>query len=418
MGSPIRPEQDFPLGMVPPQIYLEASHTARSNARTGIQTVVRGLLSGLFANHCGAHPVRWSFKHECLTPLKQEWETNLGMPGGRKAYLPPSLLLRPRLWPLLARTLGMDYKTPIHRHPSHAERLNEGWLILPELIEGRHVRLVAAYAKRHGLRVAGIFHDAIAWLHPELVLHWTREQHGDYMAALAELDVVIAVSHQSARQFSEFVESRRAGRRQAMVCTLAAEIVGQERETHVKEAGGEAVKILCVSTLEPRKNHAALIETFEAACSRLVDTRAELHFVGAAYASAPEIAGAVRAATTRNPAIFWHEDVGPDELRQYYRECDFTVFGSWIEGFGLPVMESLWFGRPCLCHDQGVMAENAEGGGCLTVDTRDVEALATGLVKLAGDPDFRTALGVQAVQRKLKTWSEYAAEILGILRGI
>lgn len=409
--------------MAPPvsivsQIYLETSHTARSNARTGIQTVVRGLVAGLSSHRCGAHPVRWSFKQEGLTTLKRKWEANLGILPGRRARLPLSFVLHPRHWPLMARTLGMDYKVPLHLHPCHAVRLGGGWLILPELIEGRHVRLLAGYAKRHGLRVAGIFHDAIAWLHPELVLHWTREQHADFMMALAELDAVIAVSRQSARHFSEFHESRGGGARQAFVCGLAAEVVGEEREAHVKEAGREPVKILCVSTLEPRKNHAMLIEAFDAACSRLGGTKAELHFVGAAYASAPEIARAVRAASARNPAVFWHENAGAVELRKYYRECDFTVFGSRIEGFGLPVLESLWFGRPCLCSDHGAMAENAAGGGCLTVDMRDREALAAGLVKLAGEPDFRRALGARAVGRGLKTWSEYAGEILEILRAI
>ncbi len=409
--------------MAPPvsfdsQIYLETSHTARSNARTGIQTVVRGLVAGLSAHRCGARPVRWSFKQEGLTPLKQEWEVNLGIPSQGRAHLPLSSVLRPRHWPLFARTLGMDYKAPLHLHPWHAERLGGGWLILPELIEGRHMRLVAGYAKTHGLRVAGIFHDAIAWLHPELVLHWTREQHADYMMALAELDAVIAVSRQSARDFSEFHESRGGGAPQVFVCGLAAEIAGEAREAHVKDAGGEPVKILCVSTLEPRKNHAMLIEAFEAACSRLDGTKAELHFVGATYASAPEIARAVRAASARNPAVFWHENAGPGELRKNYRECDFTVFGSRIEGFGLPVLESLWLGRPCLCSDHGAMAENAAGGGCLTVDMRDGEALAAGMVKLAGDQDFRRALGAQAVQRNLKTWAEYAGEILKILRAI
>jgi glycosyltransferase involved in cell wall biosynthesis len=395
-------------------IYLDTSDTARSGARTGIQTVVRGLIDGLSAN-CAVHPVRWSFRSGALTPLKPKWENNLGRPSGKNVLLPLQSLLAPRHWPLWVRTMGMDYKAPLHLHPRHEPLLKGTWLLLPELIEGRHVRLSAAYARRRGMRVAGIFHDAIPWLHPEMVLHWTRDQHADYMRAFAELDAVIPVSNKSAQDFIRFVQSQGLPLPPVRACGLAAQIFGFERETQLKAAAG-TVKILCVSTLEPRKNHALLLKAFEEACSLLGDLKVELHLVGGVYASAPEIAEAVRAATMRNPSIFWHNSAGPEQLRNFYRDCDFTVFSSWIEGFGLPVMESLWFGRPCLCSDQGVMAENAKGGGCLTVDMQDTHAMAEAIIKLASQPDFRRTLGEQVLQRKLKTWTDYAAGILEILK--
>jgi len=400
------------------QVYIETSHTALSNTRTGIQAVVRGLIAGLSSQECVVHPVRWSFRRKCLTPLKSQWEQNLGLPNAKRPWLPFSSLLHPRFWSVWKEARGMNYKTPIHRHPVHEELFQKGWLILPELMEGRHARLVTAYARQHGLRVAGIFHDAIPWLHPEMVLHWAREQHAEYMTAFAELDAVLAVSDESARHFTGFVKSQGGPVPPVRACRLPAEVPGQDRETRPRETPSGIVKILCVGTLEPRKNHARLIEAFELAGSRPGGAKMELHLVGARYAGDPKIAETVRAITVKNPAIFWHENVNSEELRKFYHRCDFTVFGSWIEGFGLPVMESLWFGKPCLCSNQGVMAENAEGGGCLTVNTQDVTALANGMAKLAGQPDFRRELGQQALQRKLKTWNDYAAEIIGILKEI
>jgi glycosyltransferase involved in cell wall biosynthesis len=86
-----------------------------------------------------------------------------------------------------------------------------------------------------------------------------------------------------------------------------------------------------------------------------------------------------------------------------------------LEGFGLPVIESLWFGRPCLCANFGVMAENARGGGCLTVDVRDAKALAAALLELAGNPARRRQLALEATRRRLKTWDDYATEVLSQL---
>jgi len=400
------------------RIYLEAANTARTDARSGIPAVVRGLLVGLDSAGCDVHPVRWSFREGCLTPLKPKWESNLDRVVEKKSLLPLASLRQPRLWPLWMKTMGQEYKTPIHFHPEHASKLKGSWLILPELVKGGHVNLIAEYARSHGMRVAGIFHDAIPWLHPELVLHRTQEDHAEYMSAFAGLDAVIAVSNESARHFMEFTRSRNLAEPALHVCSLPAQIAGQERETRLKENTSHAVNILCVSTLEPRKNHFVLLAAFEEACSRLGGVNVELHLVGGAYEQAPEIAGAVRAAVSKNARIYWHERAGPAELRNFYRECDFTVFASWIEGFGLPVMESLWFGRPCLCADEGVVAENAKGGGCLMMNVRDKKALADGIVKLAGDAGFRRQLGLQVLGRKLKTWNEYANDVLQVLNAI
>ena len=42
------------------------------------------------------------------------------------------------------------------------------------------------------------------------------------------------------------------------------------------------------------------------------------------------------------------EDPTDAELAALYQGCQFTVFPSLYEGWGLPVTESLAFGKPCL----------------------------------------------------------------------
>ena len=400
------------------QIFLDTSHTSRSSARTGIQTVVRGLIAGLASRGCDVHALRWSFRKGCLTPLKPKWQSNLDHLPAKQASLPLSSLTQPRHWPLWVEAIGMDYRAPVHLHPEYGPKLKGGWLILPELMEGKHVRLAAAYARKYGMRVAGIFYDAIPWLHPEVVLHWTARDHEDYMTAFAGLDAVIPISEHSAGDYIQFAKSKGHALPLVRACSLASQIFGQDRQVALKKETEDPVKILYVATLEPRKNHALLINAFEEANSRLNGRKAELHLVGGMYASAPEIADAVRGAAEKNPAIIWHNRVGNTELGNLYSDCDFTVYATRIEGFGLPVMESMWFGRPCLCSDEGVIAENARGGGCLMVDMRDAKAVSDGIVKLAGQPGLRRELGEQVLRRKLKTWDEYADDVLGVLKGI
>ena len=61
------------------------------------------------------------------------------------------------------------------------------------------------------------------------------------------------------------------------------------------------------------------------------------------------------------------------------------------------------------------MGENATGGGCLPVDVRDPNELAAAVESLARDPALRARLATEAAARPLKTWEEYAAEVLAAL---
>jgi cephalosporin hydroxylase len=86
-----------------------------------------------------------------------------------------------------------------------------------------------------------------------------------------------------------------------------------------------------------------------------------------------------------------------------------------VEGFGMPIVESLWHGRPCICSGDGVMGELAAGGGCLTVDVHDELALSDAIGRLATDHALRRKLAAEAVQRPIKTWREYGAEVCSLL---
>ncbi len=200
-------------------------------------------------------------------------------------------------------------------------------------------------------------------------------------------------------------------------CTLACDLVGTPRVGTLPpvKAPDDPVRMLCVSTLEPRKNHAALLDAYERAVARRPGLGLELHLVGAAYVGSQDIVDRVRGAMARLPGLRWHEQVEYARLQELYAQCDFTVYPSVLEGFGLPVIESLWQGRPCLCANFGVMAENAVGGGCLTADVRDPEALANAILTLADSADSRRRLATEAVSRPLKTWGEYADEVLASL---
>ncbi len=119
-----------------------------------------------------------------------------------------------------------------------------------------------------------------------------------------------------------------------------------------------AVRILSVSTVGARKNQRALLAAYELAAAARPDLRNRVA-AGRRVASGPDnFPAAIHEAMARHPGkIQWIERADYSALRVFYETCDFTVYPSEMEGFGLPILESLWFGRPCVCANFGAMAE-------------------------------------------------------------
>jgi glycosyltransferase involved in cell wall biosynthesis len=283
------------------------------------------------------------------------------------------------------------------------------WLLLTETVlevNGRHIR---DYAKRLGMKICAIFYDAIAVLRPDLVTDKIiRDNHAFYMKGLAKCDLVIPISQFSAKQLQEFWSVEKIVGCDVRPNLLPGEFAGVERATAVEKMLPLKIDILCVSTLEPRKNHRKLIEAVTLFAHQHPEVDWSLTLIGNKYAGGDDIAEFVERACRDNPRIRWLGIVDDNRLHQAYAECTFSIYASEIEGFGIPILESLWNGKPCICHDQGVMSELAAEGGCLTVDVRDILKLAGAIGELATNGLLYARLVEEATTRPIKTWKEYA----------
>jgi glycosyltransferase involved in cell wall biosynthesis len=168
-------------------------------------------------------------------------------------------------------------------------------------------------------------------------------------------------------------------------------------------------RLLCVCTIEGRKNHLALLDACEALWAGGV--RFELQLIGMARAdtAGPALAKIHALQQAGRPLLF-KGSVPETELHAAYRRCAFTVYTSLIEGFGMPVLESLQHGKPCVCSGLGALGESARGGGCIPLDSVDAASLTGVLRRLLENPAELAALAAAARSRQLKTWPEYTTE--------
>ena len=269
----------------------------------------------------------------------------------------------------------------------------------------------ADWARGRELVITAIGYDLIPWYHPELCAADVVEGFRTYAPVLLSCDLVIAISKATANALARLGKEIGSPCRNVETVWLPAELGrGRQTRTEHKKLSG-TIRILCVSTLEPRKNHARLIDAFKRFLQAHPKVDARLILIGNRYAGAAEVEETVTAAIQSGVPMEWHGVVSDDVLIEQYQRAHFTVYPSLIEGFGMPIMESLWMGKPCLCSNAAVMGELAAEGGCLAVDATDVAAISEGLARIAFDRDYYRRLLDEISERPLQTWKSYAQSV-------
>ena len=168
---------------------------------------------------------------------------------------------------------------------------------------------------------------------------------------------------------------------------------------------------LFVATVEPRKNLQRLLEAF-ARIKGEVDH--DLHLVGGRGWRMPKPSALIRANGLESRV---HElgQLEDEELLQQYASCDFVALPSLYEGFGLPIIEAMTFGKPVLTGNTSAMPEIAGDAGLL-VDPKSTDDIARGLRRMMTDAALRSRLATAARQRAGNfSWDSAAAETIRVI---
>jgi glycosyltransferase involved in cell wall biosynthesis len=383
---------------MPPSFLLDLSHTSHTRARTGVQRVARSVAAALGGS---ATPITYD-------PYRESWRPLDGWERDNLAAAAPARKRGAR-WPLGARLRGTVARLAGRTAASFPR---EAGLIVPEIFSPAVAgALPALFARVGGPRVA-IFHDAIALQLPDLTPPKSVARFPAYLAELLAFDGVAAVSEDSRRVLLDHWDRVGAPARPPVVAIpLAVDPPAPASSAPPASGAGAPPVVLCVASIEGRKNHRALLE----ACDLLWagGARFELRLIGLAQRETGGAALArIDALRRAGRPIRYDGPVDDATLAAAYRECAFTVYPSLLEGFGLPVLESLSYGRPCVCAGHGALGEAARGGGCLTLEAVDSERLRSAIGGLLGDGALLGRLAAAARERRFKTWDDYVRELV------
>ena len=167
--------------------------------------------------------------------------------------------------------------------------------------------------------------------------------------------------------------------------------------------------LLCLGTIEPRKNLRNIIKAFGLLQKNHPDP--DLHLVvagGRGWENHDELQQSIREC----PQIQFIGYVEDHDLPALYSAATALCYVSLYEGFGLPLLESMACGTPVIYGDNSSMPEIAEGAG-LPADATCPENIKQAMQRIVSDASLREELASQAVLKaRSMTWDQAARRTL------
>ena len=165
--------------------------------------------------------------------------------------------------------------------------------------------------------------------------------------------------------------------------------------------------VLATGTLEPRKN-----------LPRLAEAHAQLGGADPLILTGPpgwELDRALAGVRERGADVRLLGYVSDSDLTALYRLCTVFAYPSLYEGFGLPLLEAMRCGAPCVTSNVSSLPE-VGGHAVEYADPLDAGSIAAALESLLADPSRREALGRAAAKRAASfTWTKTADETVALL---
>jgi len=218
-----------------------------------------------------------------------------------------------------------------------------------------------------GVAIYFIVYDLLPIIAPKFFPAGTEEGYRNWLRTVEKADGVVCISRAVADEFidwmTRFSELGGPGPRVGyfhMGSDIAASVPSRGRPADADTISAQlegATVFLTVSTLEPRKGHAFVLDAFE----KLWAGGAEPVWVivGSAGWNTDVLQKRIRSHPQYGKRLFWLRGISDEYLEDLYAAADCLIFASEGEGFGLPIAEAYRHGLPVIARDLPVFREIA-----------------------------------------------------------
>lgn len=228
-----------------------------------------------------------------------------------------------------------------------------------------NIQSTAQKLKSQGVRLVGVVYDLIPLTHPQFCdQHLVKIFESWFAWVVRQADGFMCISKTTAEQVRRFDRALPGSPSNANrwydyfylgagLDKMSADARISPRVRRVFHSGRPVY--LMVSTIEPRKNHDYLLDAFELLWDKGVQVA--LCFVGKVGWKCDALIRRIETHPQSGRRLFMLNGLSDSELAFCYQASKALVFPSYVEGFGLPIIEALGHGLPVLVSDIPVFRE-------------------------------------------------------------
>ncbi len=219
-----------------------------------------------------------------------------------------------------------------------------------------------------GVSVYFVIYDLSPILHPAYFPDGTPQIHAEWLKVLAELDGVLCISRAVADEFFHWLQFGGPQRGRPLNVGwfhLGADLIGSVPSKGLPNNSSQIIaslvgqpSVLMVGTIEPRKGYVQALNSFELLWAQNV--KVNLVFVGKAGWKMESLIERIQNHPELNKRLFWLNGISDEFLESVYASSVCLLAASEGEGFGLPLIEAAHYQIPIIARDIPVFREVAE----------------------------------------------------------
>ncbi|MBU3103152.1 glycosyltransferase family 4 protein [Clostridium gasigenes] len=171
--------------------------------------------------------------------------------------------------------------------------------------------------------------------------------------------------------------------------------------------------ILTVSTISPRKNIDGLIKAYD----KLEDKKDTKLVVAGAYGWLyNDVLNLVEQLKLKEYVIFTGK-INDNELKYLYSNCELFAYLSFYEGFGLPPLEAMSYGKKCIVSDTSSIPE-VVGDAAIKINPYNIEEISYSIDNVLNKNDMK--LSSDKIKKNIErfSWEKCAEGTIKVYKNI
>ncbi|MEM7175327.1 MAG: glycosyltransferase [Chlamydiota bacterium] len=323
-----------------PRIFIDVSHIAQYDFRSGIQRVVKEITRALYLNCLGYEPIAVQLdSSKSRLIIAKEFLHSLGL-----------------LLPFETKDLGHE---PINFRPGdYLFMLDSSWCDYASFCP------IFENAKEKSVSIVTVVYDLLIFDFPECFVHGAFEWFERWFRNAASWsDRLLTISNSQKEVIKRYLKKHQLNQSNLTLDYWPLGVKSLEcddkkmKPQHSLQSMISCPYLLMVGTIEPRKSHALALHAMEQLWKKNLEIG--LCISGRKHPLTSRLVNEIESHSLKNKTLFFIEQPIDDALHFLYKQAAGVLFLSLDEGFGLPLLEAAEYGTAILCSNIRVFREIA-----------------------------------------------------------